>query len=107
MLRAPLQGLKNEHVECSLQELNAVFILVFLVHGCRHSTHSGSRLSTAASWRRLNSKPCLCDSASTCIQSKVMRGLVVGKPHRLSSPSKRAGFPEILGLQVPQPAFVL
>src|SRR5580704_1304819 len=59
MLRSPLQRLQNEHVECSLQQLNPVLILTFLVHGCRHSTHSGSRLSTPASWRRLNSKPCL------------------------------------------------
>src|SRR5438067_13245041 len=54
MLRSPLQGLKNKHVECSLQQLNPVFILVFLVHRCRHSTRSGSRLSTPVSWRRLN-----------------------------------------------------
>src|ERR1700679_140961 len=46
MLRSPLQRLQNEHVECSLQQLNSVFILVFLVHRCRHSTRSGSRLST-------------------------------------------------------------
>jgi len=52
-------SLKNEHVECSLQQLNPVFILVFLVHRCRHSTRRGSRLSTPASCRRLNSKPCL------------------------------------------------
>src|SRR5215469_16450111 len=38
MLRSPLQRLKNEHVECSLQQLNPVFILLFLAHRCRHST---------------------------------------------------------------------
>src|SRR5580692_6744887 len=38
MLRSPLERLKNEHVECSLQQLNSVFILVFLAHRCRHST---------------------------------------------------------------------
>src|SRR5579864_3088581 len=38
MLRSPLQRLQNEHVECSLQQLNPVFILVFLAHRCRHST---------------------------------------------------------------------
>src|SRR5262244_66017 len=38
MLRSPLQRLKNEHVECSLQQLNPVFVLVFLAHRCRHST---------------------------------------------------------------------
>src|SRR5215831_15283627 len=59
MLRSPLQRLKNEHVECSLQQLNPVFILVFLVHRCRHSTRRGSRLSTPASWRRLHSKAVL------------------------------------------------
>src|SRR5215469_13130360 len=46
MLRSPLQRLQNEHVECSLQQLNPVFILVFLVHRCRHSTRIGSRVST-------------------------------------------------------------
>src|SRR5213595_2829481 len=55
MLRSPLQRLQNEHVECSLQQLNSVFVLVFLVHRCRHSTRSGSRLSTPVSWRRRNS----------------------------------------------------
>src|SRR5581483_4289554 len=53
MLRSPLQRLKNEHVECSLQQLNPVLIMTFLVHGCRHSTRSGSRLSTAMSWGAL------------------------------------------------------
>src|SRR5581483_9493257 len=38
MLRSPLQRLKNKHVECSLQQLDSVLILVFLVHRCRHST---------------------------------------------------------------------
>src|SRR5581483_11778799 len=40
MLWSPLQRLQNEHVECSLQQLNSVFILVFLVHRCRHSTRT-------------------------------------------------------------------
>src|SRR6516165_12102855 len=48
MLRSPLQRLKNEHVECSLQQLNPVFILVFLVHRCRHSTPNGGRSSTSS-----------------------------------------------------------
>src|ERR1051325_1877192 len=47
MLRSPLQRLQNEHVECSLQQLNPVFILVFLVHRCRHSTPKGGRSSTS------------------------------------------------------------
>src|ERR1700758_5428027 len=47
MLRSPLQRLKNEHVECSLQQLNPVFILVFLAHRCRHSTPNGGRSSTS------------------------------------------------------------
>src|SRR5690242_21795305 len=47
MLRSPLQRLENEHVECSLQQLNPVFILVFLVHRCRHSTPKGGRSSTS------------------------------------------------------------
>src|ERR1041384_831288 len=38
MLRSPLQRLKNEHVECSLQQLNPVLVLAFFVHRCRHST---------------------------------------------------------------------
>src|SRR5579872_5706583 len=38
MLWSPLQGLQNEHVEGSLQQLNSVFILIFLAHRCRHST---------------------------------------------------------------------
>src|SRR5215472_3292457 len=38
MLRSPLQRLKNKHVERSLQQLNPVFILLFLAHRCRHST---------------------------------------------------------------------
>src|ERR1700759_5432811 len=48
MLRSPLQRLKNKHVECSLQQLNPVLIMVFLVHRCRHSTPNGGRLSTWA-----------------------------------------------------------
>src|SRR5215469_9204309 len=63
MLRSPLQGLKNKHVECSLQQLNPVFIPIFLVHRCRHSTRSGSRLSTPASWRRLNSSRAYSNSS--------------------------------------------
>ena len=38
MLRSPLQGLKNKHVESSLQQLNPVLILVSFAHRCRHST---------------------------------------------------------------------
>src|SRR5579864_6672263 len=47
MLRSPLQGLQTEHVECSLQQLNPVLILVFLVHRSRHSTPDGGRSSTS------------------------------------------------------------
>ncbi len=47
MLRSPLQGLKNKHVECSLQQLDSVLILVLLVRRCRHSTPTGGRLSTS------------------------------------------------------------
>ena len=36
MLRSLMQRLKNKHVECLLQQLNPVLILVFLVHRCRH-----------------------------------------------------------------------
>jgi hypothetical protein len=36
-----LQRLKNEHVECSLQQLNPVLILVFFAHSCSHSTPNG------------------------------------------------------------------
>jgi hypothetical protein len=39
--------LKNEHVECPLQELNPVLILVFFAHRCRHSTPNGGRSSTS------------------------------------------------------------
>src|SRR5947207_9012458 len=49
MLRPPLQGLKNEHVQCSLQQLNPVLILVFFAHRCRYPTPNGGRLSTSAS----------------------------------------------------------
>jgi hypothetical protein len=47
MLRSPLQRLKNEHVECSLQQLNPILILVFFAHRCRHATPNGGRLSTS------------------------------------------------------------
>src|SRR5271154_3088754 len=47
MLRSPLQRLKNEHVECSLQQLNPVLILVFFAHRCRHPTPNGGRSSTS------------------------------------------------------------
>src|ERR1700756_893828 len=62
MLRSPLQRLKNEHVECSLQQLNPVLILVFFAHRCRHSTPTGGRLSTSfciAQRAALTSIPCL------------------------------------------------
>src|SRR6185503_5661438 len=57
MLRSPLQGLKNKHVECSLQQLNPVFVLIFLAHRRRHSTPNGCRLSTYFVQR--NKEPCL------------------------------------------------
>src|SRR3954469_7978117 len=72
MLRSPPQDLKNEHVECSLQQLNSVFILVFLVHRCRHSTRRGSRLSTPASWRQAGGP--LLPGARICLTYKNYEG---------------------------------
>src|SRR6202041_2298842 len=73
VLRSPLQGLKNKHVECSLQQLDSVLILASFVHRCRHSTRTGSRVSTPPSWRRLNSKPCFIVPLTSVNKSKKRR----------------------------------
>jgi hypothetical protein len=44
MLRAPLQRLKDQEIECPLQELDSVLITLFhlllasMLNGCRYST---------------------------------------------------------------------
>src|SRR5262249_5573109 len=60
MLRPPLQRLKNEHVECSLQQLNPVLILVFFAHRCRHSTPNGGRSSTSFCIAQRANLPIFC-----------------------------------------------
>src|SRR5215467_3030951 len=60
MLRPPLQRLKNEHVECSLQQLNPVLILVFFAHRCRHSTPNGGRSSTSFCIAQRANLPTFC-----------------------------------------------
>src|SRR5215510_10249636 len=60
MLRPPLQRLKNEHVECSLQQLNPVLILVFFAHRCRQSTPNGGRLSTSFCIAQRANLPIFC-----------------------------------------------
>src|SRR6185437_3935732 len=47
MLRSPLQGTQDKHVEGALQQFDAVLIFFFLFHSRRHSTSDGGRLSTA------------------------------------------------------------
>ena len=58
MLRSPLQGLKNKHVECSLQQLDSVLILasrsydvdtlLALGVGCLLPSHGGASIQSRA-----------------------------------------------------------